>query len=120
MRSSWKVQVKIWKLLPMVLGKPILLGPVCPLHLGDKDEDLRSVIRTAQGLLCGRLDMQADRVGSVGGEVSHTPFLSLSFPQHHHIRGIWGGVGGCEGPHAPHLILSLSPLTSSVKLALSV
>lgn len=29
-------QVKIWRLLPMVLGKFILLGPVCLLHPGDR------------------------------------------------------------------------------------
>lgn len=33
------MQVKIWRLLPMVLGKSVLLGPVCPLHSSNKDEN---------------------------------------------------------------------------------
>lgn len=80
------------------------------------------MIGTAQELLCGGLDKQADRREC--GELSVSSMWDthpVSFPlASHSIRRIWGGMGVCEGPHAPHLTLSLSPLTVSVRLALSV
>lgn len=97
----------------MALGKPRVNVSS---QAGDEEDSRHATGAVpAQGLLCGGLDKQVDAVGIVGAECAIHIFPS-SFPQSHHSREIWGGMGGYGSPRAPQLMSSFSPLTSLIVL----